>query len=338
MKMRFGLEEDTNIEVPGSEESAESAAADQEANEAVEEASEGMEEVVDMGLNICEVIDNLTSLRAHVKKFGVTKQMLHLVNANNQLGNAIDIALPYYESDDEADDINEDDIPAEEVVMEGFGSAMKKAKDAVVKFFKWIWEKLKAFGTAIADFFRNYKKKIAGAKDKLKKGVDTDKIKEKKAKVMSFKDMEDRLKALNSAINAVKMWQAGDDMDSETLNAALKYAGKKIEGSVGSYKLAAVEKPEVKEDTLLALGWENAGKLAGTVEALFKYGDEIKKFEASIKKDEAKALKSAEDATEKKNITNGAAIKLSVFTAVSNEVLNTAKTYLAIVDRLPVKG
>lgn len=242
MKLTLSLESDEVIDVP---------------EEAIIEEIDPGKEVVEGFKKLdsfFEIIANLKHVQNNIKRFGVTKELIHLINKDRNFSDSTGITLPYYESDDEADDINEDDIPAEEVVMEGFGDAMKKAKDAVVKFFKWIWEKLKAFGTAIADFFRNYKKKITGAKEKLKKGVDTDKIKEKKAKVMSFKEMEDRLKALNSAVNAVKMWQAGDDMDADTLNAALKYSGKKIEGSVGSYKLGTVDKPEVKEDTLLALG------------------------------------------------------------------------------------
>lgn len=109
MKFKLTCEDDAmvNPEDAGTETDA---VEEQEATEAVEEASEDVEEVAEMGFNIVDVIENLTSLQAHVKKFGVTKQMLHLVNANNQLGDAIGLALPYYEDDDQVDDISEDDI------------------------------------------------------------------------------------------------------------------------------------------------------------------------------------------------------------------------------------
>ena len=54
-----------------------------------------------------EVINNLSFVKSHIKKFGITKEFLHLVNTNNNLGSAIGLMLPHYEDDSEVSDIEE---------------------------------------------------------------------------------------------------------------------------------------------------------------------------------------------------------------------------------------
>ena len=94
-----------------------------------------------------EIYNNLKFIKMHIKKFGITREFLHLVNTNNSLGSAIGLMLPYYESEEEnLDQVDEVDIPDVEVVVETIGEAVGKAKDAFVNALKWIWNKLIEFG------------------------------------------------------------------------------------------------------------------------------------------------------------------------------------------------
>ncbi len=47
-----------------------------------------------------EVIRNLKTIQSNIKKFGATKELIHLINQDNNFSSNTGITLPYYESDD----------------------------------------------------------------------------------------------------------------------------------------------------------------------------------------------------------------------------------------------
>ena len=96
---------------------------------------------------VSEVLDNLVSIKNHVKKFGITKEFLHIVNNNNHLGSSIGLILPYYESEEEnIDQIDENDIPEVEIVMEGI---IEKIAN-VIGYFANVYQRIIDFFTVFA--------------------------------------------------------------------------------------------------------------------------------------------------------------------------------------------
>lgn len=97
---------------------------------------------------ITTTIDNLITVKQHVQMFGITPQFLHLVDSDKELSNSLNIEL---ETDTDVT-----------VTLEGLG-------EAIAKGFKWLIEKIKAFGKWLLGLIPFRKKKVEAAKDNLKK-------------------------------------------------------------------------------------------------------------------------------------------------------------------------
>lgn len=126
--------------------------------------------------NYLEIIDNFKSIRKHINMFGITKEFLHLVNSDNQLSNALNITLPYYEDDN--DEIDLDNLPGvDEELIPSMEGLIGDAKDNIVKFFKWLKEKIVNFFKWLWDKITFKKKAVEDSKidvEKIKKEVDAE--------------------------------------------------------------------------------------------------------------------------------------------------------------------
>ena len=132
MNIIFSLEDEQDTNITIDEDSI---------NIEIDIAKDELEEAENKFELITSAIENLTNVRNHIKKFGITKEFLHLVNTNNSLGSAIGLMLPHYEDDSEVSDVEEVDIPEAEIVIEGLGEAVSKAKDKLLELLKWFREK-----------------------------------------------------------------------------------------------------------------------------------------------------------------------------------------------------
>lgn len=83
------------------------------------------------GYQLSEVISNLLFIRSHIKKFGVTKEFLHLVDDNKQLSHSLKIDL---EEDNELI-----------VVTEAFKLNIKDMIKRVKAWFANLWHKFLVF-------------------------------------------------------------------------------------------------------------------------------------------------------------------------------------------------
>ena len=82
-----------------------------------------------------EVINNLSFVRSHIKKFGITPQFLHLVDDNKQLSNSLKVAL------EEDIDIEKIEEAFKETINKAYNSIsnkIKAIKDSLIIFFQKI--------------------------------------------------------------------------------------------------------------------------------------------------------------------------------------------------------
>lgn len=155
MKLTLRLENEEVIDVP---DEAELETSDTPAAE-IENGFKSFDGMV-------EAISNLRHLQKHINMFGVTKEMLHLVNEGGNLSSSTGMTLPYYESDDEGnevEDVEMTDIPENDELVASLEGLIGKAKDNIVKFFKWLKEKLIQFWNWVKGLFGKKQKTVVEA-------------------------------------------------------------------------------------------------------------------------------------------------------------------------------
>lgn len=322
MTLAFSLED---IDITVTDNTDDTGADDTVAVQEVEEASEEVENVLARLDRALGIIDNLSMMRDHVKKFGITRPMLHLMNKNNKLGAAIGMTLPSYESDDEPEDVDPADVEVE-IVVESIGEKLKSAKNWVVEFFKKIYAAIKEFFTKYFGMVVRLEKRLKKIKSEIiGKNVDREafgKIKMSVYSATDFGSMSDAVAAIVAKPNGA--------IDASTLDTNLGKLGYKVEKSeddddkskISSINIVkdTTNVPELENEELEKLGWgfgSASGKF-GNVETLVKALKSVDKVEKAIKDAEKKA-KSAET-TPLKNTDNDEAHKL-----VDKELNNIAK-------------
>lgn len=122
----------------------------------------------------------VTSLEAHIKEHGITKQLAMFVDSENEVISS--------ETMDELTDIPSDN----EAALEGIKEVAKKVWKAIKNFFKKIWDFIKRmFGSAVS-FFKsaeaNLEKAYNDIKDKADSAFDSKKLKDTKLKVWKNKE------------------------------------------------------------------------------------------------------------------------------------------------------
>jgi hypothetical protein len=201
--LRVFAESDTDItinvddDIDGVEESTE-----------IEEATNRLNTLLDMGAKTDMAVERLLHVRAHILKFGLNKPMLHLVNGGNKLGAAIGMSLPYFESDGDADSVTDSDLEAvdTEVVVESIGERLTAAKDAIVEFFKRLWERVKDFFTKYFGAANRLSKKLEKVNNDIIKNIHKASDAWNDLKVNAYKqaDFDKLVKLFEAAVSTVK--------------------------------------------------------------------------------------------------------------------------------------
>lgn len=155
MQLQFSLEDDNDVDIKIDEDSV---------NIEINAAKTDVEDAEDKLELITSAIDNLVTVKNHILKFGITPQFLHLVNTNNSLGSAIGLALPYYEDDNaDLDQVDKDELPDTEVVLESMEETLGKAKEKFLAALKWLKDKALALWNKIKQWLGIKSKKIEEA-------------------------------------------------------------------------------------------------------------------------------------------------------------------------------
>lgn len=236
--------------------------------EEIEELSGTIEETSEQMDAFTEVITNLSNLRNHIKKFGVTKEFLHLVNGNNNLGKALGLQLPYYEDDEiavpdgEIPEITEEMLPAEEVIMESFEENIKKMINWVIEKFKALINFSKELFNKFLLMFKNLDEAVANLAGKAratKKDYGDEVLKNIKLKGIALSDFQKQWNLLMSPLQhhqedfkITLAEKEGDPLfflafNHDDLNEGLSLIGKQIEVSdQGNYSLKNITPTSVK--------------------------------------------------------------------------------------------
>lgn len=356
MNLNFSVE-DINIEITDAggeevEETVEDQIADQEAQEEVEEASEEVETAAKFGMQLVAIHENLSFIKQHVQMFGVTKQMLHLVNANGQLGSAIGLALPYYESDDEAADIVMDDVPETEVMVEAIGETLTKWKENVKKFFKMIWEKLKDLGRAFMTRVMGLKKTITNLQAKFKETIDEEAYKAlSDVSIITAKEWEDKYTALTNACTELSKADASDSTSLKNkYNSTAAYVGKGVEADEKgiTIKPATASVTPKKQNQATVWSSSDINTVLKIVNMFVQNGMNKSDITTAIKKAETDAIKAIDgsnndtnkdaNANKKAIIIKNTSGIVSLYNSFMNERINMVRQFIAIAKRVPMKG
>lgn len=116
-----------------------------------------------------EIYNNLKFIKMHIKKFGITREFLHLVNTNNSLGSAIGLMLPYYESDGEIGEIEDNNLLNVSLVVEGLNDQINHIKRKIAEVTTSFKNKIERFKENLTYNFSDHKKQIELLKDRINK-------------------------------------------------------------------------------------------------------------------------------------------------------------------------
>lgn len=152
MQLQFSLEDDNDVDIKIDADSI-----NIEINNIEDEIG-----VIDAHLNnLFEVSANLRTVRNHIKKFGITKEFLHLVNENNKLGSAIGLVLPYYENDNaNLDQIDQDELPDVDIVVEAIDEKNKSFFTTIKSTFKKMTESFSNLYNKLKDSFASLESQV----------------------------------------------------------------------------------------------------------------------------------------------------------------------------------
>ena len=183
--------------------------------EEVEEATAIAEEATDIATvseeatQVVEEAEALESWAASIQKYGLTAQGLDIMNYKGKLAAISGVMMPGSESLDLTGRNHE----AAQVVMEGIKDTMKKAWEAIKKFFITIWEKIKGFFAKIMTWITAWERSCKKAYESIKDiEVDDKKLADKKVKLMSASTLDEL------AVFVGKFVNIGEDVDA-TLNS-----------------------------------------------------------------------------------------------------------------------
>lgn len=188
--------EDTSVEVDVEVGDApEEVEGDVEATETVEETAEASadqeqsEEQVEM---INRSFDRLEAMRAHIQKYGVSRDFMAWVNRDGSLAAGLNIAIPSLESIDTVGDPNSTLSIA---CMEAADDRKwyQKVWDFIKKICRKVWEFIQRIFEFIKRLIFSTDRNIGRLRKAMENRVakDKDELKDVKAKIFSFKDLTD---------------------------------------------------------------------------------------------------------------------------------------------------
>ena len=240
--------------------------------EIVTDAAEAMRNIDQMlhAANVTiQACASLSRLTQHVKKFnGVTREMINLTNENNQLGAALGVRIPSYESDMIPEDLNPEDVDGE-VVLESISSKMKSLKDGVVAFFKRLWKYVTDFYEKHLAWVGRLTKRLETLKDRFKKTADFESFQKLKMPVYKAEDLKSAITAykaglaftwneadftVDKLVATLGLGNAGDDTVKgkveellKSIDAGLKLGGFKYEIEMETVNETSVPKVKIEK-------------------------------------------------------------------------------------------
>lgn len=142
-----------------------------------------------------EIINNLKTIQANIKRFGATKELIHLINHGNNFSLNTGIVLPYYESDDV--EIEVPDTAEVEVIIEGIGDRINSIKEKLK-------ESLFSLKNSAVNFFKAYftmvgigqRKLDKLQKEKFSSNINEEAFENSKVKAYTLSDFKKIIKAV----------------------------------------------------------------------------------------------------------------------------------------------
>lgn len=189
-----------------------------------------------------------------IKKFGLTQQGLDLMNHKGIMEAISGVSLPAAESLDATGRNHE----VAQVVLGAAEGIVKKSWDAIKKFFKMIWEKIKGLWSKFMSYVTSWESSIKRAKESLPSAVDQKKYDEKKASLLSAAQFGTATSAINLVSLSLSKWASSGKADTKDAvkndfsDAELGKLGLKWDGDGLT---SSDTKLEAKEEKLSAHGW-----------------------------------------------------------------------------------
>lgn len=142
-----------------------------------------------------EIIRNLKTIQSNIKRFGATKELIHLINQDNNFSLNTGICLPYYESDEV--EIEVPDTAEVEVIVEGISDRIHSIKEKLK-------ESLLSMKNSVANFFKAYftmvgigqRKLDKLQKEKFSSNIDEEAFVQSKVKTYSLSDLKLLIKSV----------------------------------------------------------------------------------------------------------------------------------------------
>lgn len=241
----------------------------------VEEATTVVEDAVSSD-EAADDVEAVEAFGASVRKYGLTKQGLELMNYKGMLELCSGVALPAVES---LDDTGRNHVAAQ-AALEAEESFIKRSWEAIKKFFKGLWEKIKTLFDKVVSYITPFEKSIVRARDSVK-GVKIDPKKEddKKFSLLKVEDFTKLIDASERGMALIKNSSSfvnadpKEDAVTEAMTAEKNMAELGLE--VKDNKIVIVDKPLKPESlTLKGSGWSpqevegNFEKVKGLVGSL----------------------------------------------------------------------
>lgn len=327
-RVRMDEEDGANTETTVDVEVAVAQSQDEQAemDKSVHEVEEMVDES-DAGAANAEEVEMMISV---IKKYGLSKSTLAIINYNNGLARASGRALPAVESLDSTGASHSQT----EAVLESLGDTLKGWYEAIVKFLKNIWQKIQDLFRWVMSKIVSYKGTIGTLKGKLDniQSIDEEKMKDKKANSMPVDKFQTLGKSLNDLFDkagSIFTHMTNPNVDpirlesAEGREAAMKDFEKEISNDLGvigfetkdngDIKGNAKDAPELKNEKLTDHKWDKP--------ALIKEHALVSQIVAKLEKFPSiqKGIKTAIDATEKE------AKALTTMGAIKDEAAKTAK-------------
>lgn len=301
-------------------------------------------EVCDM---FCMQYNNLVLIQNHVKKFGFNKQMLHLLNSNNNLFKMLNLDMP--------------ELPVEqvdEVIVKlnmeadfSFYETVKKAKDEFIRIFNLIINKIKeVYRAFMVDVEGLNKKIIRLRKDKYGSHgqyIDEPATLKKEVKACSIQDWDIAISSLYHAslmLNKVGYISFNNNVGfvnitEKPIKAALAILNYEItlNTNTGFLNISRKEAPnEFETKDLHALGWVVANtykKLDISLNYIGKMRD-LNKFISQLEKEKKTLIDDEKVKVSKAIILN----QVKTLVHICNILMDGFKKYLTVLIKIADKA
>ena len=271
------------------------------------------DEIMDDIVNICDTfIDHIVTvrnIRNNIKRFGITKELLHLVNSDKELNKLLEVELPEYDEENVDDKLNKINLESDNIHSTGgeikklYITAKQILTNLINKFMEWAENIYYKIGTTRKYLLGQFNTKFKS------NGVNIDytKSEDKKITGPNFrewlainKDLEDGIKTIVAISTAKKGGYSSLFTQTGNIAKALKAVNKTltIDPHKNLISITDVNKPiTFTEDTIKNKQWRLTDIILGLkmVESRFKLIVDIRKF--------ANVLKSYKSTEALENIT-----------------------------------